>query len=120
MFGILIMKVQQRVALNVIESALQALLPVEAKEVVDALTKSQCTQFELERLSANSTILQPVRLSRIESDSELEQFLLSMKGQHTHAAMLQQCIDKFGKERAPSKSALNRFIKKTKRRWNGE
>ncbi|MFV8387575.1 primosomal protein [Vibrio parahaemolyticus] len=52
-------------------------------------------------------------LSRIESDRELYEFIMSLDLEFmTQKDVLAICVDKFGKERAPSRSGLNRVFNK--------
>ena len=59
------------------------------------------------------------RVSSIEADSELEEFILSMRGYRSIQQMQQACSERFGKARAPSKSAIHRYIQKKTVRGRG-
>jgi hypothetical protein len=49
------------------------------------------------------------RTSKIDGDSELADFILRRFQTHKLADIAQLCLDKFGPERAPSKSAIHRY-----------
>lgn len=50
--------------------------------------------------------------SRIESDSELKAYIHSIQERRTIKQITKMCRVKFGKKRAPSNSAVHRYIKK--------
>lgn len=50
--------------------------------------------------------------SRIDSDSELKTYIHSIQERRTMKQIANMCQVKFGKKRAPSKSAVGRYIKK--------
>lgn len=50
------------------------------------------------------------RLSKIQRDAELEAFLLANLSNTPQKDLLDLCIKHFGIERAPSRSALSRFL----------
>ncbi|CAM3695571.1 primosomal protein [Vibrio cholerae] len=79
----------------------------EAKSVIDDV----CTS-----ISQGSFRMQPKtmrRLSNIERDRELHVFILNLDLEHmTQRSVLDHCIEKFGLERSPSKTALNRAFSK--------
>lgn len=54
-------------------------------------------------------------LSRLEQDKELFDFINSLDRYYSLEAMRELIIKKFGKERAPSTSALHRYIQKITR-----
>jgi hypothetical protein len=64
--------------------------------------------------------LTPGRLSNIEQDPELEAFILRQSACLSIEHIRRECIKKFGAERAPSRSGLNRYINKLKYRTKGD
>ena len=55
------------------------------------------------------------RLPKIESDPELQSFLHGIIGYHSLSELVRLCQEKFGMERAPSKSCLHRYTQKLTR-----
>ncbi len=64
----------------------------------------------------NNSFQQGVIEAAVEKDAELETFLLSVRGYWTIEQLRVVCIARFGKRRAPSASALYRYINKLKYR----
>lgn len=56
------------------------------------------------------------RLMDIEKDPELEAFILTQSASYTIEHIRMQCVREFGEKRAPSKSALHRYIQRLIRR----
>ena len=56
------------------------------------------------------------RLSNIEQDSALETFILTQSASLTIEHIRRECIKEFGEKRAPSKSAIHRYIQRLKYR----
>lgn len=52
------------------------------------------------------------RVSKIEVDPEIKAFIHQLRGYHSYPEIARRCAHKFGKQRAPSKSAVGRYIKK--------
>lgn len=50
------------------------------------------------------------RLSKIQMDEELKAFILSNVKNTSQKSLLTMCIDQFGVDRAPSRSALGRYL----------
>ncbi|WP_417581538.1 hypothetical protein [Nitrincola sp.] len=60
------------------------------------------------------------RVSNIEMDPDLEAFILEQRGMKTLEQLRMQCVEQFGDERAPSRSALQRYVHSKQyrsRRW---
>lgn len=111
-------------ALEVMKDALESLSLTDAIDVtgallVDLATSKPAPELQL-KVSSDAAVMQSrIRRSNIESDPEVEAFLLSLKGYMSLADMRQACIEKFGAKRAPSRSALQRYISKLKYRRKG-
>ncbi|MEW7986508.1 MAG: hypothetical protein AB2777_22375 [Candidatus Thiodiazotropha endolucinida] len=52
------------------------------------------------------------RVAKIEADPEIKAFIHQLRGYHSYPEIARLCAHKFGKKRAPSKSAVGRYIKK--------
>ncbi len=52
------------------------------------------------------------RVSKIESDPEVQRFIHELKRYHTYSEIEQFCITAFGVKRAPRKSSIGRYIQK--------
>lgn len=98
---------KEKRAYDQIVRTLSSLNVYQAKCVLDAAYRST---------SLGKIELEPVPTlykSKIEWDRELHDFILSMDLEFsTQKEVLIACIDKFGKERAPSRTGLNRAWKK--------
>jgi hypothetical protein len=95
------------------------------QEILDDLTKTDSLQIIQQLLNeyfgevdTGSTLPKPKkavrvtrgRLSKIEMDEELEAFILANVSNASQKSLLVMCIDQFGAERAPSRSALGRYL----------
>lgn len=91
-------------------------------ETAHALPNADNAEFIIFPSSASNLIRRTKggRLSKIESDPELKSFLLAVYGYHTIMELVRMCQEKFGMERAPSKSGLQRFISKITRQIERE
>ncbi|MFI3273734.1 primosomal protein [Vibrio sp.] len=75
---------------------------VEARNVLDAICQSLGQKTPAFKKRAGQK-------SKIELDRELYEFILSLDLEFmTQGDVLAACIDKFGKERSPSRTSLNR------------
>lgn len=92
------------------EKIVAILLQLNASEVKNVLNAT-CSFLGLTNEHfANSTRR---TLSKIESDRELYEFIMSLDIEFmTQADVRYACIDKFGKDRAPSRTGLNRAFNK--------
>jgi DNA polymerase III psi subunit len=90
-------------AYKLIVKALSKLNPTQSKSVI-----KQCYRFlSLKELELKA--LPTKRKSKIEQDRELHDFILSMDLEFcTQKNVRHACIDKFGADRAPSRTSLNR------------
>ncbi len=114
-------------ALEAMKGALKQLSLAEALEVTGQLlaelSTSETAPVKLTSVRTSASVLQPgkaVRKHSIEKDPELEAFILSLRGSRTIADIRTACAKKFGDKRAPSKSALHRYIQKLQYRNNEE
>lgn len=57
-----------------------------------------------------------VRQSRLDADHEVRDFVSDRFGRVSLSKLREQCIERFGKDRALSKSSLHRFWKREQRR----
>ena len=114
-------------ALETMKGALRQLTLADALEVTGQLlaelSTSELTDIRQTSTRASASVLQPRKAGRrhsIETDAELEAFILSLRGSRTIADIRTACVKKFGDKRAPSKSALHRYIQKLQYRQSGE
>lgn len=111
-------------ALHAVQAAVKGLSP---EEVVDVLTQQlRAVATKAVKAKRSQEPLPSVLHERsrgrpfiVEADPELEQFILAQSGRQTLQHIVELCVEKFGKERAPSKSALQRYIQKFKYRSKG-
>lgn len=102
-------------ALHAIRSAVKGLSP---EEIVDVLAQElKAAAKKAVRGKHNQKLVPPAlferrpgRPSSIEKDPELEEFILAQSGNQTLQHIVELCVEEFGEERAPSKSALHRYI----------
>ncbi|MVB42543.1 primosomal protein [Vibrio cholerae] len=98
---------KEKKAYKQIVKILSSLNVYQAKNVLDSVYRS---------VSSGTLDLTPIpnnHKSKIDSDRELHDFILSLDLEFlTQKDVLLACIDKFGKERAPSRTSLNRAWKK--------
>ena len=114
-------------ALEAMKGALKQLSLADALEVTGQLlaelSTSESTQVKQTSDRTSVSVLQPRKAGRkhsIEKDPELEVFILSLRGSRTISDIRTACVKKFGDKRAPSKSALHRYIQKLQYRHNEE
>ncbi|MGY5540622.1 primosomal protein [Vibrio brasiliensis] len=99
-------QVKEKKAQEKIMAILMQLNAIEAKNVLNAICIALGQKNE-------HFATRTRQLSRIESDRELYEFIMSLDLEFmTQKDVLAACVDKFGKERAPSKSGLNRAFNK--------
>lgn len=111
-------------ALHAVQAAVKGL---SAEDVVDVLTQQlkAVTHGAVKGKSKPQPSMAVLRdrpagrLSSIELDPELEAFILEQSMSQTVEHIHKLCIAKFGKQRAPSRSALYRYIDKMKYRSKG-
>ncbi|MDA5312304.1 MULTISPECIES: hypothetical protein [Vibrio] len=105
---------EEKIAYEQIVKTLSSLNVYQAKNVLDSVYRS---------VSSGKLEVTPVPSyykSKIDSDRELHDFILSLDLEFLpQKDVLLACIDKFGKERAPSRTSLNRAWKKLlhKKQW---
>ncbi|WP_249324917.1 hypothetical protein [Vibrio campbellii] len=99
--------VKEQEALIQIMAILRQLNAYEAKNVISATCNS------LGQTNEHFAQKKIRRLSKIELDRELYEFIMSLDLEFmTQADVRDVCIDKFGKDRAPSRTGLNRAFNK--------
>jgi hypothetical protein len=65
--------------------------------------------------------LETRRPTKIENDPELEAFILRLKACYPQKKIIEMCIEEFGRERAPSRTGLSRYLQiLRKRRGKGK
>ncbi|EJB8688024.1 MULTISPECIES: hypothetical protein [Vibrio] len=94
---------KEKRAYDQIVKILSLLNVYQAKNVLDCVYRSVSSgTLELTPIPSNYK-------SKIDSDRELHDFIISLDLEFLHQKdVLLACIDKFGKERAPSRTSLNR------------
>jgi hypothetical protein len=109
-------------AFRAVQAAVQHL---SASDVVDVLTQ-QLREVAKNIPEDNPAVVLPIlrdpatRSFKVELDPELEAFILSQSVCRSIEQIRRECIKKFGAERAPSRSGLNRYINKLKYRTKGD
>ncbi len=68
----------------------------------------------------NENFLPRGQKMKVELDPELEEFIHSINDLMTIRDIRELCIEKFGKERVPSKSAIGRYLIKVRRQIEQE
>ncbi|WP_305965668.1 hypothetical protein [Marinobacter salsuginis] len=109
-------------AFRAVQAAVEGL---PAPDVVDVLTQQL---REVARADPDEQPVTIVRLLRdpqrrpckVELDPELESFILTQSAGLSIEHLRRECIKKFGAERAPSRSGLNRYINRLKYRTKGD
>ncbi|MEZ9440905.1 hypothetical protein [Vibrio atlanticus] len=100
-------KATLNIALQKVEDVLAQLDPIQTVAVLKVLMNKHCYEI--------GTNGKPNKryLNKIDLDPELKKFLLSLKLESLRQKqVLELCIHKFGKERSPSYSSLNRALPK--------
>ncbi|EGR4316045.1 primosomal protein [Vibrio cholerae] len=98
---------KEKRAYEQIVKILSSLNVYQAKNVLDSVYRS------VSFVTPESTRIPNNYKSKIDSDRELHDFIMSLDLEFLHQKdVLLACIDKFGKKRAPSRTSLNRAWKK--------
>tara|TARA_Y100000782_G_C10113253_1_gene235478 strand:- start:243 stop:626 length:384 start_codon:yes stop_codon:yes gene_type:complete len=126
MSQIIAFRAKKLAALETMKKALSQLSLNDAMEVTGQLLSDLSSANPKQAKSdikPSASVLQPRKrggVSAIDKDPELETFILSLKGPRTIANIRTACAKKFGDKRAPSKSALHRYIQKLQYRHDEE
>ncbi|MGY8872759.1 MAG: hypothetical protein ACKVJE_20195 [Pseudomonadales bacterium] len=106
-------KTDKKAAIQSIQGILDDLTKLEALQVIQKILIEYFGQVDtgstLPKLKKTVRITRG-RLSKIQMDEELEAFILSNMNNASQKSLLTMCIDQFGKGRAPSRSALQRYL----------
>ncbi len=103
----------KQAALQDIQKILEGLTKVEALQVIRQLLCESIGEVDAAKTLPKPTKASRVtrgRLSKIQMDAELEAFILSHLNNASQKALLDLCLDQFGQARAPSRSALSRYL----------
>lgn len=100
-------------AVKAIQDAIQGLSAVDVVEILthqlnDVVQAAEGTPQDPRE--TNMVLAYRGRVSNIETDPELEAFILHKRGMRTLEQLRLECVAEFGEERAPSRSALNRYV----------
>lgn len=100
-------------AIKAVQAAIEGLSLTETVEIlthqlIDAMRGIQDEADDPHQVS--SVLAYRGRLSNIEMDPELEAFILEKRGMKTLEQLRMECVEHFGEARAPSRSALHRYV----------
>lgn len=110
-------------AFNAVQAAVQNLSPTDVVDVLTQQLREVASAIQEPSPQPALLVLRARKrgpLSKVEDDPEVEAFILKQSATRTVEHLLQQCVREFGKERAPSRSGLYRYIDKLKYRTKGD
>lgn len=68
----------------------------------------------------NPNLVRRGPVSKIDADPELKEFIHSLPAYHGVEQIAAMCVERFGVDRAPSKSAVHRYLQKLSKRYPKE
>lgn len=108
--------VSLQIQVSAITRYMAGMSTIDALTVINNVMKTLLSQgkHDIEGLSvyaSNPLLEEPGPLTKIDRDPELRDFILSINQRYTKADIVRLCVEKFGKDRAPSYSGLSRFVR---------